>query len=151
MTKTPLPLASALLLAACGQPAAVASVAPSQLAPPEAFECVMKTFPTLGYQRTMYDQDELRTSARKENKKIKFSNVQFRKTWDRMDVDVEAGMTGTDLEIVIVTEAEYFNQRGKTLEQVSPSEDVQQAARELRSRCGGSAPSNTDSVPSVSQ
>jgi len=40
----------------------------------------MKTFQVLGFERTMYDQDELRTSARKENPKITFSNTQFRKT-----------------------------------------------------------------------
>jgi hypothetical protein len=110
----------------------------------------MKAFQTLGFQRTMYDQDELRTSARKENPKITFSNVSFRKTWDRLDVDVQAGASGTDLEIATVTEAEYFNQRGKSLEQLSPSGDVQQAARDLQKRCDGSEPIRSDTAASES-
>jgi hypothetical protein len=151
LNQSALPFATALLLAACGRPAAVSSVVPSQLPPPDTFQCVMKTFQTLGFQRTMYDEDELRTSARKENPKITFSNTQFRKTWDRLDVDIGAGTSGTEMEIVTVTEAEYFGQRGKTLEQVPPSPEVKQAARDLQARCDGSAPNPADSVPQVAQ
>ena len=63
----------------------------------------MKTFQVLGFERTMYDQDELRTSARKENPKITFSNTQFRKTWDRLDVNVRPGTAGTDIDIATAT------------------------------------------------
>jgi hypothetical protein len=110
----------------------------------------MKTFTALGFQRTMYDQGELRTSAKRENPKITFSNTQFRKTWDRLDVDVQAGANGTDLDVVSVTEVEYFRQNGKYLEPIAPSPEVQQAARELQSRCSGSEPSPRDSIPAAS-
>jgi hypothetical protein len=140
-----------MLLAACGRPVATSSTAPSLLGPPEAFACVMKAFQALGYQRTMYDQDEMRTSARKENPKITFSNTQFRKTWDRLDVTVHTGTAATEIAVVTATEAEYFTQNGKNLEPLSPSPDVQQAAQELRARCGGSEASPSDSVPAAKQ
>ena len=111
----------------------------------------MKTFQVLQFQRTRYDQDELRTSAKRENPKITFSNTQFRKTWDRLDVDVRAGAAGTDIDIVTVTEAEYFGQSGKNFERLTPSAEVQQAARELSTRCGESAPIAADSAPPAQQ
>jgi hypothetical protein len=122
-------------------------VAPSQLPPADAFQCVMKTFRDLGFQRTMYDEDELRTSARKVNPKITVSNTQFRKAWDRLDVDIRPGAAGTEVEISTVTESEYFSQTGKVLEQITPSAEVQQAARDLQARCNGSTPVQPDSVP----
>jgi hypothetical protein len=152
LTKPPLALASAFLIAACGiaacgRPTATSTVAPSQLPPADAFQCVMKAFKDLGFQRTMYDEDELRTSARKENPKFTVSNTQFRKAWDRLDVDIQPGTAGTELEILTVTEAEYFTQTGKTLDRLSPSAEVQQAARDLQARCNGSTPVQSDSVP----
>jgi hypothetical protein len=111
----------------------------------------MKAFQALGFQRTMYDQDGMRTSARKENPKITFSNTQFRKTWDRLDVTIQTGTAGSDIAIVTATEAEYFSQNGKNLEPLSPSPDVQQAAKDLRARCGGSETSPSDSVPPAKQ
>jgi hypothetical protein len=111
----------------------------------------MKAFQALGFQRTMYDRDELRTSARKENPKITFSNTQFRKTWDRLDVHVRAGTTGTDLDIATVTEAEYFSQNGKNFERVTPSPEAQQAARDLQTRCRESEPIPADSAPPAQQ
>jgi hypothetical protein len=154
LTKPPLALASAFLIAACGiaacgRPTATSTVAPSQLPPADAFQCVMKAFKDLGFQRTMYDEDDLRTSARKENPKITFSNTQFRKTWDRLDVEIAPGTAGTEVEILTVTEAEYFSQSGKILEQLPPSAEVQQAARDVQARCDGSTPFRSDSVPSA--
>jgi hypothetical protein len=146
-----LPLAFVLLVAACGRPMETSSVAPSRLAPPEAFQCVMKTFQRLGFQRTMYDQDELRTSGRKENPGITFSNTQFRKTWDRLDVRVSAGTASTEIAVASVTEAEYFRQTGKSLDRLSPSPEVQAAATELQSRCSDSAEVRADSVPKADQ
>jgi hypothetical protein len=107
----------------------------------------MKAFRDLGFQRTMYDEEDLRTSARKENPKISFSNTQFRKAWDRLDVDIGPGAAGTEMEILTVTEAEYFSQTGKILEQLPPSAEVQQAARDVQARCNGSTPVQPDSVP----
>jgi hypothetical protein len=122
-------------------------VAPSQLDPTAAFQCAMKAFKDLEFKRTMYDEDELRTSARKENPTITFSNTQFRKAWDRLDVDIHPGAGGTEMEILEVTEVEYFTQTGKTFEQIQPSPEVQQAARDLQVRCNGSTPVQPDSVP----
>jgi hypothetical protein len=109
----------------------------------------MKAFRDLGFQRTMYDEEDLRTSARKENPTINFSNPQFRKAWDRLDVDIGPGAAGTEMEILTVTEAEYFNQTGKVLEQLPPSAEVHQAARDVQARCNGSSPVQPDSVPAA--
>jgi hypothetical protein len=139
-----------LLLATCGRAAGVSSTAPTQLAPEEAFRCAIKAFQELGFQRTMYDEEELRTSARRENPKITFSNTTWRKTWDRLDVRAPRGEGGGRLEVLSVTEAEYFAQTGKILQPVSTSQEVQEAARKLESRCSGSVPVSPDSVPPAS-
>jgi hypothetical protein len=138
-----------MLSAACGRPAATSSVAPTQLPPQEAFRCVMKAFQELGFQRTMYDEEDLRTSARRVNPGITFSNTAWRKTWDRLDVEIEQGQAGIALNILSVTEAEYFSQQGKLLEQIAPSGEVQESARKLESRCSGATPVSPDSVPSA--
>jgi len=151
LTRTSLSAASILLLVACGRPVATSSVVPSQLSPSDAFQCVMKTFKALDFERTMYDQDELRTSARKENPKITFSSTQFRKTWDRLDVNVRPGTTGTDIDVVTVTEAEYFSQNGKNFQRVTPSPEAQQAAQELQTRCREPGPTPADSTPPAQQ
>jgi hypothetical protein len=139
-----------LLLAACGRAASTASMAPTPLAPEEAFRCVMKGFQEFGFQRTMYDEEELRTSARRENPKITFSDTRWRKTWDRLDVQVSRAEKGALLEIQSVTEAEYFTQTGKIVEPVSTSKEAQEAAQKLGSRCNGSIPVSPDSVPPAS-
>jgi ABC-type glycerol-3-phosphate transport system substrate-binding protein len=151
LRKTALALASILIVAACGKPTATLSVTPSQLAPPDAFKCVMSGLQSLGFQRTMFDQDELRTSARKENPKITFSNTQFQKTWDRLDARVQAANTGTAIDITAFTEAEYFSQNGKNFERLSPSDEVRQAAEELQKRCAQASPATDDSVPQATQ
>jgi hypothetical protein len=95
----------------------------------------MKQFEQLGYQRTMYDKDALRTSARKVNPKITFSNVQFRHTWDRLDVEIGAGASGTDLKVTPSTVAEYFTQMGPTFNQVKTSDEAAQAAGAVQQAC----------------
>lgn len=151
MTKTVLLFASPLFLVACGRAVATSSVTQSQLAPPDALQCVMQEFETLGFQRTMYDKDELRTSARKVNPKITFSSTQFRKAWDRLEVDVQAGAGGTNINVAGRTEAEYFGQNGTTYTPVQPSDQVQQAARTIQAKCGGSGPSLREPTQSSQQ
>jgi hypothetical protein len=107
----------------------------------------MKAFKELGFQRTMYDEEELRTSARRENPKITFSNTQWRKTWDRLDVRISRGDGGAALNLVSGTDAEYFSQTGKILQPLAASEDVQEAAGRLEQRCNGVIPVSPDSVP----
>jgi hypothetical protein len=139
LTKTAPLFASVALLAGCGHAIATSSVSESQLAPRDAFQCVMKQFEELGFQRTMYDKDELRTSARKVNPKITFSNVQFRKTWDRLDVQVRAGATGTDVNVTSTTVAEYFSENAQNYNALPPTDDVKQAAQTLQRACSAPA------------
>jgi hypothetical protein len=107
----------------------------------------MQAFRALDFQRTMYDEGDLRTSAKKENPKITFSNTQFRKTWDRLDVEIHAESAGTGIHIQAITEAEYFSQNGKNFQRLSPSQEVQEATHQLEARCGGPSSSRSDSVP----
>ena len=139
LIKTAQLVASAVLLAACGHTIASSFVAQSQLAPPDAFQCVMKEFEIMGYQRTSYDKSALRTSAHQVNPKITFSNTQFRRTWDRLDVQVQAGAGGTDVNVTALTEAEYFGQQGPTFSRLEPTADVKQAAATLQQACSSSA------------
>jgi hypothetical protein len=129
----------ALALAGCGRTIATTATSQSQLAPPDAFQCAMKQFDELGFQRTMYDKDDLRTSARKVNPGITFSNVQFRKAWDRLDVQVAPGANGTDLKVTPSTVAEYFSQTGPIYNQVKTSEQANQAAQALQRACGAAS------------
>jgi hypothetical protein len=111
----------------------------------------MQGFKALEFERTTYDEGDLRTSAKKVNPKITFSNTQFRKTWDRLDVVVQTGTAGTGIDIQAITEAEYFSQNGKNFQRLSPSPEVQEAARQLEARCSGPSSSRSDSVPAAQQ
>ena len=106
----------------------------------------MAEFDTLGFQRTMYDIHELRTNAKKTNPNITFSNTQFRNAWDRLEVEVKPGTTGTDLNVIASTVAEYFSQNGQNFNPLPPSPEVQEAARALEQKCSGSGP-NPDTAP----
>jgi hypothetical protein len=127
-----------LLLAGCGRTMISSLDARSTLTPPDAFDCVMKAFEAEGFRRTTYDKDEFRTSARRVNPKITFSNVQFQKAYDVLEVDINSGASGeTEMKVKASTVAEYFSQRGQVFETQATSTDAQEAARTIASRCGG--------------
>src|SRR5262249_45065548 len=151
-TEAPLTRSAAFLaitagLAACGPSIAKSSASQSQLAPPDALACVMKQFEQLGFQRTMYDKDEFRTSARKVNPKITFSNNSFRKTWDRLEVEIRAGESGTDLKVTPSTAAEYFGQIGPYYDQLKTSDEATQAAHAVQQACISGSPAAPASQP----
>ena len=148
MIKTASLVASAVLLVACGHAIATSYVSESQLPPPDAFKCVMDEFQKLKFQRISYDTDALRTSARRVNPKITFSNVQFRKTWDRLDVEVRPGAKGTDVNVTATTVAEYFSQNAQNYNALPPSDEVKEAAQAVQTACSSSA---TVPAPSPSQ
>jgi hypothetical protein len=127
-----------LLLAGCGRTMISSLDARSTLTPPDAFECVMKAFEAEGFRRSLYDKDELRTAARRVNPKITFSNIQFRKAYDVLEVDINSGASGeTEMKVKASTLAEYFSQAGQVFETQATSTDAQEAARTIASRCGG--------------
>jgi hypothetical protein len=149
LIKTTLLLASAVLLAACGHAIATSSVSQSPLAPPDALKCVMDQFQKLKFQRISYDTDAFRASARRVNPKITFSNVQFRKTWDRLDVEIRAGAKGTDVNVTATTVAEYFSQNAQNYNALPPSDEVKEAAQAVQSAC--STPVAAPAAPSQQQ
>jgi galactitol-specific phosphotransferase system IIB component len=132
-------LLSAVLLAACGRAIATSSAFQTQLAPPAAFQCAMDQFEKLKFQRISYDTDAFRTSARRVNPKITFSNVQFRKTWDRLDVEIRTDTKGTDVNVTASTVAEYFSQNAQNYNSLPPSDEVKQAAQTIQRACSTTA------------
>lgn len=127
-----------LVLAACGRTLVSSLNTRSTMSPPDAFECVMKTFEAEGFKRSSYDKDEYRISARRVNTKISFSNVQFQKAYDVIEVDINSGASGeTEMKLAASTMAEYFSQAGQVFETQQTSADAQEAARTIASRCGG--------------
>ncbi len=139
MIKTTLLLASAVLLAACGHAIATSSMSESQLAPPDALKCVLDQFQKIKFQRISYDTEAFRASARRVNPKITFSDVQFRKTWDRLDVEIRAGANGTDLNVTATTVAEYFSQNAQNYNALPPSDEVKEAAQAVQNACSTTA------------
>jgi hypothetical protein len=133
----PVPAVVLVLIVGCGQAMATALDTRSIMAPPDAFQCVMKAFEGEDFKRTSYDKDELRTTARRQNDKIQVSNTQFRKAWDVLEVAVASGANGeTELKVTASTVGEYFGQRGPVYEPRETSADAQEAARTIASRCG---------------
>jgi hypothetical protein len=127
-----------VLAAACGRTMVSSLNSRSTMPPPDAFECVMKTFEAEGFKRTSYDKDEYRTSARRVNPKITFSNTQFQKAYDVLEVDINSGASGeTEMKVTASTLAEYFSQSGQVFETQRTSTDAQEAARTIATRCGG--------------
>jgi hypothetical protein len=140
LTRSVALLAVSLGLAACGSSIAKSSTTQSQMTPPDALQCVLKQFEQLGYQRTMYDKGAFRAAGRKENPKITFSNTQFRKTWDRLEVEIGPGASGTDLKVTPSTAAEYFGQTGTVYDQLKTSDDATEAAKAVQQSCHAGAP-----------
>lgn len=147
MPKAALSLCLALLVAACGRSFATSSMSQSQLAPEDALKCVMDQFKKLKFQRASYDTESFRTTGRRVNPKITFSNVQFRKTWDRLDVEITPGASGTELNVTPSTAAEYFSQAGQTYNQLETSEDAQQAAATIQRECSATTTADSVSTP----
>jgi hypothetical protein len=129
--------ASLFLLAACGQTVASTANLRSTMAPPDAFDCVLKTFEAEGFKRSSYDKDELRATARRRNDKIQVSNTQFRRGWDVLEVDVSSGASGeTQVNVKASTVGEYFSQQGPVFENRETSKEAQEGAKAVAERCG---------------
>lgn len=150
MPKAALFLCIAVLGAACGRSFATASTSQSQLAPEDALKCVMDQFKKLKFQRASYDTEAFRTTGRRVNPKITFSNVQFRKTWDRLDVEIDPGASGTELKVTPSTVAEYFSQAGQTYNPLETSREAQEAATTIQRECSSASAAPLDSTPSSS-
>lgn len=131
-------LLTLVLAAACGRTLVSSLDTRSTMPPPDAFDCVMKAFEAEGFKRMSYDKDALRTTARRVNPKITFSNVQFQKAFDVLEVDIGSGASGeTEMKVLASTVAEYFSQAGQVFETQKTSAEAQEAARTIAARCGG--------------
>jgi hypothetical protein len=144
LPKAALSLCVALLAAACGRSFSTPSTSQIQLAPADALKCVLDQFKKLGFQRISYDTDEFRASGRRVNPKITVSDVQFRKTWDRLDIEITPGASGTELEVTPSTAAEYFSQAGQRYNQLETSKEAQEAAATIQRECSNASP---DAIP----
>ena len=101
----------------------------------------MKAFRDLGFQRTMYDEQDLRTSARKENTKISFLEHPVPQGLGSARRGHRAGAAGTEVEILMVTESEYFGPDGKD-PRTAPAQrrGARTAPAMFQARCNGSTP-----------
>jgi hypothetical protein len=128
-------------VAACVRAIATPVVSQSELQPGDAFECVLQQFEQLGFARTMYDKSDFRTSAKKPNPNISYSDLQFRGAWDRLEVQAKPDPNGARLKITPSTFAEYYGHTGPRYSQLSTSDGATQAANAIQRACSTAAAS----------
>jgi hypothetical protein len=134
----PLLLGSLLLLVACAQRYAAPASAQTSAAPEETFECVKRQMSSLGYKQSSVDVDEHRISGTKIDVEARRADTQFRRLFDRLDVEVAPQADGqTGIQVQARTFAEYTTQRGPTEVEEKASDDVKAAAQKLLEKCRG--------------
>jgi hypothetical protein len=129
-------IAGVLVLGACSGRLAVPLSAPTSASPQDTYDCIKRQVGALDYQRTSYDDDELRISARKIDPRARRPDVQFRRVLHKLEIDVETEPDGqSTIQVLARTFAEYSTQRGPTEVEEKASEEVVAAARQLQQRC----------------
>jgi hypothetical protein len=126
------------LLSACAQRYAAASIARTSVAPEEAFDCVKRELPNLGFKQSSSDVAEHRIIGTKYDTEARRADVQFRRLVHRLEVEVGPDASGqTSIEAQGHTFAEYTTQRGPTEIEEKASSEVKDAAQKLLETCGG--------------
>ena len=130
-------LATLLLLPACAQRYAAATSGSTSLGPEDAFDCVKRELPKLGYRQSSFDTGERRITGNKYDTEARRADVQFRRLVHRLEVEVGPDAGGqTSIEARGRTLAEYTTQRGPTEVEEKASAEVRDAARKLLETCG---------------
>jgi hypothetical protein len=131
-------LGGTLLLSACAQRYAAPAGAPTSLSPEEAFSCVRREMPKLGYKQSSVDVDARRINGTKIDTKTRRPDVQFRRMLDKLEVEVAPQADGqTGINVQGRTFAEYTTQRGPTEVEEKASAEVHSATEQLLQRCRG--------------
>jgi hypothetical protein len=132
----PVLMAAVLVLGACSRTLATPLSARTSASPQDTFDCIKRQLPALDYERTSYDDSELRISARKIDPRARRPDVQFRRVLHKLEVDVETEADGqSNIQVLARTFAEYSTQRGPTEVEETASEEVVAVARQLQQRC----------------
>jgi hypothetical protein len=131
-------LATFLFIPACAQRYPAAINGSTSLAPEDAFDCIKRELPKLGYRQSSYDTGEHRITANKYDTEARRADVQFRRLVHRLVVQVGPNANGqTSIEAQGHTFAEYTTQRGPTEVEEKASAEVQDTARKLLQTCSG--------------
>jgi len=131
-------VATLLLLPACAQRYAAPTNGSTSLAPEDAFDCIKRELPKLGYRQSSFDTGEHRITGNKYDTEARRADVQFRRLVHRLVVEVGPDANGqTSIEAQGHTFAEYTTQRGPTEVEEKASTEVQDAARKLLQTCSG--------------
>jgi hypothetical protein len=130
--------ATLLFLPGCAQRFAAASSGRTSLAPEDAFDCIKRELPKLGYKQSSLDVSEHRITGTKYDTEARRADVQFRRLVHRLEVEVGPDANGeTSIEAQGHTFAEYTTQRGPTEVEEKASAEVTDDARKLLETCGG--------------
>jgi PBP1b-binding outer membrane lipoprotein LpoB len=128
--------AGALLLSGCAQTLSTPASTRASAGPEETFDCVKQQFKELGYKQTSIDVDQRRISGTKIDEKSRRADTQFRRMFDKIEVEVAPQADGqTRIDTRGRTFAEYTTQRGPTEVEERASEEVKTATQQLLERC----------------
>ena len=131
-------LAVAALGVACGAPSyTVTATAATPTPVLDVFSCVRTRLETLGFRQSSLDVDAHRVTARRYDETVRRPDVRFRRMVDVLEIEIQADAAGqTGLVVAEKTFAEYFTERGPTLEQETTSERARAAGQSVLDACG---------------
>ena len=131
-------LAGAALGVGCGAPSYTTTATAGTPTPvPDVFSCVRARLEPLEFHQSSLDVDAHRVTARRYDETVRRPDVRFRKMVDVLEIEVQAGATGqTALAVQSKTFAEYFTERGPTLDQETTSERARAAGQSVLDACG---------------
>lgn len=103
----------------------------------DVFGCLRQQLPVIGFTQSSIDTDDHRLTARRYDDTVRRPDVRFRRMVDVLEMEVRADATGqTGLVVAEKTFAEYFTERGQTLNQEPASETVRAAGQSVVDACG---------------
>ena len=131
-------LAVAALGVGCGAPSyTITATAATPTPVLDVFSCVRTRLEPLEFRQSSLDVDMHRVTARRYDETVRRPDVKFRRMVDVLEIEVQAGATGqTALVVQSKTLAEYFTERGPTLEQETTSERARAAGQSVLDACG---------------
>jgi hypothetical protein len=103
----------------------------------DVFGCLRQQLQAIGFQQTSIDTDDHRLNARRNDDTVRRPDVRFRRMVDVLEMEVRSDASGqTALVVEEKTFAEYFSERGPTLQQEAASERVRTAGQVVLDACG---------------
>jgi len=134
--------ATATLLAGCSGTLFRTSSVVSPAGPDEVYACVQTQLQKQGFQRVQYDVTRRYINAQKVDPSEHRSDGLYRKTVNRLDVQVTTEATGTGLQVKARTFDEMDSQRGPVQEERAVTNQALLEAQELTRACSGPSPTS---------